>query len=149
MTNEDVQNQVVDFTAGATGSVGEVMVDELDWAEKLKNQVKQNSNQVNLEAKLLQAKKHFKPKSKSELIRMIKELSLTKLSKQQLDGLRNLNKSDLSARVIKLWLVKEQSVITDAKQQLEVIESNPELATMVAEALEADIVPVAQDVKPD
>jgi hypothetical protein len=135
MMNEDVQNQKLDVTTSTASTPDKVILDDQEWAEKLKNQVKQNSNQLTLEAKLLQAKKYFKPKSKSVLIKRIKELSLTKLSKQQLDGLRNLNKSDLSAKVIKLWLVKEQSVITDTKQQLEVIESNPELATMITEAL--------------
>lgn len=130
--NEDVQNHKLDVM---TSAQDEVISDDQNWAEKLKNQVKQNSNQLTLEAKLLQAKKYFKPKSKSVLIKKIKELSLTKLSKQQLDGLRNLNKSELSAKVIKLWLIKEQTVIANTKQQLEVIESNPELATMVTEAL--------------
>ncbi len=112
----------------------------LSYSEQLHERVKMNHNQLNLEAQLMQAKNHFRGKSKGDLIKILGTLS-PDFDKTKAKYLKNKSKPDIIALVIHEWLIKKQEEIALTKQvfdQMEANKNNPELQTIVKTISDTD-----------
>lgn len=128
-------DNVEELETAVVGEAGEA--DTLSYTERLTSMVKSNHHMVNLEAQLLKAKKHFKKRSKSELIDIYSHLILpAKLDRKRKDGLHTLAKAALIAVVIKAWMERKQEEIRLSKMVTAELESNPELQEKVLELTE-------------
>jgi hypothetical protein len=95
----------------------------ISFSEQLHERVKMNHNQINLEAQLMQAKNHFRGKSKGELIKILITLS-PDFNKSKINYLKHKSKSDIIALVIHEWLIKKQEEIALTKQVFSQMEKN-------------------------
>lgn len=113
--------------------VEEVKSETLSYSEKLTSMVKSNHHQLALEAQLLKAKKHFKKRSKNELIEIFANLiKPEKLTDKRKNGLHNLSKNALIVIVIKQWLERKQEEIRLSKSITEEL-SNPEVSEVLTD----------------
>lgn len=113
-----------------TTSIPENEEKTLKYSEQLTEMVKANHHQLQLEKQLMEAKKHFQKKSKSELIDLI--LSMTnKLDKSKKKYYKNNSKPDLIAILVKNWMLNKKEL--DKKVDDAVLAMPEEVKTSVME----------------